>query len=63
MGRRNKQRVQAIRYGNATPIALQRQLEKVERLSEEYGGKIVAEVIAELQAEGKLKSFWSEKNA
>ena len=58
MGRRNRERVKAIRFGLATPIKLQRQLDKVEELSDEYGGQFVAEEIAKLQAEGKLKPFW-----
>src|SRR3990167_6915941 len=60
MGRRNRERVKAIRFGNATPIKLQRQLDTVEELADEYGGQLVAEGIAKMQAEGQLKPIWGK---
>lgn len=61
MGKRNRQRQQAIRYGLATPISLQRKIDEVEVLSEKYGGPLVAQVIKELQQAGRMKPFWGQR--
>ena len=58
MGRRDKARVRAIRFGLETSIALQRQLDTIQSLSETYGGELVADVIRELQDKGPIKPFW-----